>query len=56
MTAIAGQSCNIGIPHGKMNKLYFSETTNFIKPKLYMNNLWMAFTKYSFLIWGGGGG
>ena len=44
MAAIAGHKLTLD-PIGKCSNAFFSETTNMIKAKLYMNVLWMVFYK-----------
>ena len=37
-------------PMGKCSNAFFSETTNIIKAKLYMNVHWMVLYKYTFFV------
>jgi hypothetical protein len=46
MTTIAGHKLTLD-PMGKCSNAFFSETTNMIKAKLYMNVHWMVLYKVS---------
>jgi hypothetical protein len=49
MAATAGHRLTLD-PTGKCSNAFFSETTNMIKAKLYMNVHWMILYKLGFLL------
>ena len=49
MAATAGHRLTLD-PMGKCSNAFFSETTNMIKAKLYMNVHWMVFYKLTFFV------
>ena len=49
MATTAGHRLTLD-PMGKCSNAFFSETTNMIKAKLYMNVQWMVFYKFRFFV------
>jgi hypothetical protein len=49
MAATAGHRLTLD-PIGKCSNAFFSETTNMIKTKLYMNVHWMVLYKFMFFV------
>ena len=49
MAATAGHRLTLD-PMGKYSNAFFSETTNMIKAKLYMNVNWMVLYKFTFFV------
>ena len=49
MGTIAGHGLTLG-PMGKCSNAFFSETTNMIKAKLYMNVHWMVLYNFRFFV------